>query len=412
MRRVLALESLESRRVLTWGGGGGFADVSLGDDGVLSVVGSHRNDRVWVYVGGDLDDQVVVRVGQTTHEFNLADVLSVSVSGGKGNDHLHVDEALHVHALIYGGRGNDWLWGGGGDDHLVGGDGNDRMFGRCGDDLLEDHKGNNAFWGGSGNDEMHGGRGHDRMHGGDGDDVLWGGSDHDRLFGEAGNDMLYGEGGKDHLSGGEGDDAVYGGDDKDHLYGGDGHDELYGQAGKDHVHGGEGNDWVEGGGHNDKLFGDGGDDSLKGGLGNDYLNGGLGVNLLDGDEGRNKLVNGTPHDFDAPPDDPEDPPAPVEYVTMLDDGVYSATLIYTDNGTEQVLTLRVNGPVDDFVVFMLDGQVWDMFTIDSSGEYTARYSSLHDDPGELPFASTPVDGAEVSIGTLLGPLNLSFSTES
>ena len=375
MRRVLAFEGLETRRVL--------AACTL-TDGVLTVEGSHKNDRIVVdVVAGELGDQVSVTFNGSTELFDLADVTSLHVNGSNGNDRIWVSQNFLLNTVLDGGKGNDWMWGGGGADHMMGGAGNDRLFG------------------------------------GDGDDELYGGDGHDKLSGGLGVDHLFGEAGKDRLRGGDGDDFLWGGDDKDHLYGDAGDDELYGEGDKDLVYGGDGNDWLDGGDHKDKLWGGEGDDSIKGGLGNDHLNGGAGVNLLDGDEGVNKLWNGTEHDFESQPEEPEDPPTDpgdpgtVEYVTMLSDSSYSATIVFTDDGTEMVLTLNVTGPVGEFVVFMIEGNVWEFFTLDD-GTHTARFSSLADDAGELPFPEgcVLVDGAEVTVGTLVGPLNMSVASAS
>jgi hypothetical protein len=133
------------------------------------------------------------------------------------------------------------------------------------------------------------------------------------------------------------------------------------------------------------------------------------------------LWNGTEHDFDAPPPEDPDPPVDpgdpepgtVEYVTSLSDSSYSATVVFTDDGTEQVLTLNVTGPVGDFVVFMIEGNVWAMFEL-YDGTYSGRFSNLHDDAGEEPFPDgcILVDGAEVTCGSLVGPLNMSVASAS
>ena len=380
MRRVLAFEGLETRRVLASSVSGGVELV----EGVLTVNGTHKNDRIVVSVVGELGDQVSVQFNKTSYQCNLADVESLHVNGNNGNDRIWVSQDFVLDTVLDGGKGNDWIWGGGGADHMVGGAGHDRLFG------------------------------------GDGDDELHGDAGHDRLSGGLGVDHLFGEAGKDRLRGGDGDDFLWGGDGKDHLYGDAGDDELYGEGDKDLVYGGDGNDWLDGGDGKDKLWGGEGDDSIKGGLGNDHLNGGAGVNLLDGDEGRNKLWNGTEHDFESQPEEPEDPPVDppgdpgtVQYVTSLSDSSYSATIVFTDDGTEMVLTLNVTGPVGEFVVFMIEGNVWAMFEL-YDGTYSGRFSNVHDDAGEEPFPDGAIlmDGAEVSIGSLLGPLNMSVASAS
>ena len=380
MRRRLAFESLETRRVLT----AGMATGVCLADGVLTIQGTNKNDQITVCLAGEMGEQLSVHFGKSTQLFNLVDVTELHISGNNGNDRIRVGEGVAVSTFIDGGRGNDWLWGGGGADVVHGGAGNDHVYGGGGDDELHGDAGNDKVWGSLGVDHLFGEAGHDHLHGGDGDDFAWGGDHKDHLFGDAGNDQLFGEGDKDLVYGNDGDDWLDGGDNKDHLWGGLGND------------------------------------SIKGGWGNDLLNGGEGTNLLDGDEGFNHLWNGTETDLDAPqpPEDPEDPPSDpgdpevLHYVTTLDDGVYHATLDFSDDGTEKVLTLSFTGPATgDMFLFMIEGNVWDMFSLDT-GSYSARYSSLHDDAGEMPFPDSCVlvNGAEVTIGSLVGPLNLSVAS--
>jgi Ca2+-binding RTX toxin-like protein len=282
--RKLRLEGLESRRVLA-------AGVATLSDGVLSIEGTHKNDKIVVSLAGEDLTQLCVKINKSTTLFSAADVNSLVINAGNGNDRVIVAQNVLIPAQIFGGKGNDWLTGGGGNDVIYGGAGNDKLDG------------------GAGNDQLFGEAGHDHLKGGEGDDELWGGAGHDRLDGGAGNDLLYGEAGHDILRGGDGDDQ---------LFGGAGHDLLYGDAG---------NDWLDGGDGHDKLRGGHGDDSLKGGAGNDHLDGGTGVNLLDGGAGKNKLKNGTVADLDQPPPPPQnDGP---EYITFFSaEGGSHAQLVY------------------------------------------------------------------------------------
>lgn len=131
--------------------------------------------------------------------------ISLSLSGGAGNDLLDVSSALASMTLI-GGDGNDTLRSGRSDDVLDGGEGNDSLSG------------------GLGNDRLHGAAGNDQLDGGDGDDVL---------LGQFGNDVLRAGRGNDQLSGGVGNDS---------LLGQEGHDTLVGGSGIDTLDGGIGND--------------------------------------------------------------------------------------------------------------------------------------------------------------------------
>ncbi|HEX5102381.1 MAG TPA: hypothetical protein VFV87_01125, partial [Pirellulaceae bacterium] len=127
MRRSLAFESLETRRVLT-AGGSHAAAMSL-VDGVLTVEGTHKNDQITVCLAGDMGQQLSVRVGKSAQLFELVDVTELHINGNNGNDRIRVGDGVTVSAVIDGGKGNDWLWGGGGADVVHGGAGNDHIYG-------------------------------------------------------------------------------------------------------------------------------------------------------------------------------------------------------------------------------------------------------------------------------------------
>ena len=401
MRRVPRLESLERRTVLDASG------VSL-VDGVLTIEGTNKNDRVLVALAGELGDQLTVQFNwDSPYNFTLAEVTSISVNGNGGNDRVTIGEGVLLPTWMDGGRGNDWLRGGGGADEIHAGWGNDHVYGGGGDDKLWADAGNDKMWGCAGNDEMHGDAGHDWLRGNDGDDTLFGEDGFDHLHGGVGVDYAWGGKGKDHLHGDEGDDFLYGEDDKDHLYGGDG------------------NDWLEGGAGWDHLWGCLGDDSLKGGWGNDHLNGGLGVNLLDGDEGFNHLWNGTEYDFENPPppenppeNPPEDPPdAPgdevhVTYLTAMDGS--SATLTYTkrllaDGTFEEILDITVDNHPACTCDVLLDGMWLGFMDVGVTGHAQVKFSTVPDQSDELPFPEGLVlyHGMFINVGPeLVGTLNL------
>jgi Ca2+-binding RTX toxin-like protein len=362
--RKLRLEGLESRRVLA----AGVASLS---EGVLSIEGTHKNDKIVVSLAGEDLSQLAVKINKSTTLFNAAEVTSLVINAGNGNDRVIVADNVLIPAQIFGGKGNDWLTGGGESDVIYGGAGNDKLDG------------------GSGNDQLFGEAGHDRLRGGAGEDELWGGTGHDRLEGGLGNDLLQGEAGHDIVRGGEGDDQVFGGA---------GHDLLYGDAG---------NDWLDGGDANDKLVGGHGDDSLKGGAGHDHLDGGSGVNLLDGDAGKNKLKNGTVTDLDQPPPPPQnDSP---EYITFISaEGGSHAQLVYQVVGGTPRLTIDVEGAgeFEEMSIF-LGGVEVALLVVNGSGAGQIVFSaSPTDDEHQLPAGL--VDGSLVKIGELLaGALNLS-----
>src|SRR5687768_2652795 len=117
-RRRLFLECLESRRLLAHnlghspaGHGGGNpnngpspdADIEL-VGGALTIVGSKRNDRIIVDSDGT---NVTVTFNKQTETFALADVTSISIDGGKGNDRIEIAAELTGSATVTGGAGND-----------------------------------------------------------------------------------------------------------------------------------------------------------------------------------------------------------------------------------------------------------------------------------------------------------------
>src|SRR5581483_6521236 len=198
--------------------------------GQLLITGSAQSDRMKIYRDGD---QLVVQDNGILRRFNSADVTSVFVNAGNGNDAIEVDAGVGA-TTIAGEAGDDWIQGGDGNDSIVGGPGNDTLFGGAGNDQLLGEKGNDKLYGQSGRDLLEGregddlldgGSGVDELHGGDGNDSLLGGGGNDKLFGGGGNDKLFGDTGKDTLNGQAGDDVLDGGaevdsaitDDRDQL---------------------------------------------------------------------------------------------------------------------------------------------------------------------------------------------------
>jgi Ca2+-binding RTX toxin-like protein len=102
-RRALWFEGLESRRVLA-------AGVSLAE-GVLTVTGSNKNDKIAVSVVGEAGDQLSVVLNKTEHLFALDDVRELRINSGAGNDRVVIADNVDLLAIVNGGRGNDWLKG-------------------------------------------------------------------------------------------------------------------------------------------------------------------------------------------------------------------------------------------------------------------------------------------------------------
>lgn len=399
LRRPLWFEGLEARRVLA-------AGVWL-SEGVLHIEGSHKSDVVLVSVVGG--DKLGVLLNKSVHLFDLDQVTELNINAGAGNDKVVLANNVELLAIVYGGKGNDWLKGGGGRNEFFGEQGNDHLVGSAGDDVLVGGAGNDKLWGLGGQDQLEGGAGHDQLDGGEGDDLLIGDAGHDKIRGGAGLDEIWGGTGNDHLSGGEGNDILHGENGKDKLCGGLGDDQLFGEGGNDHLQGNEGNDWLDGGDGKDHLLGGHGDDSIKGGAGNDHLDGGSGNNLLDGDGGRNKLKNGTQVDLDQPPL-PPDPPEVVEYITYIQsEGGVQAQLVYTNDGNEELLVVYINNASHYSELSVTIGG-FDLGLVQiNDGTGYAVFSTLANDPEErsLPGSFQFVDGAAVQIGPELhGNLNL------
>ena len=118
--------------------------------GVLSVQGDGvqpNNVRVFTQLrAGNL----VAMAGNVRRQVPLADVVSINIIGGSGNDRIVLAEGLKVPAVIEGGAGNDALYGGAGNDTLYGGTGNDRLVGRRGNDRLVGGGGADLYYGGPG----------------------------------------------------------------------------------------------------------------------------------------------------------------------------------------------------------------------------------------------------------------------
>src|SRR5688572_23693329 len=147
---------------------------------VLTVTGTAGNDSIQIRTARNEEGvaQIVVieavrpavgdtRVAPTVTRFAAADVKSIIVNAGDGNDGVSLAgkrrNPFTLAAKIDGGNGNDRLLGAAGDDQINGGAGNDRIEGEGGDDVLN---------GDTGNDRVHGGRGDDSLNGGDGNDLL------------------------------------------------------------------------------------------------------------------------------------------------------------------------------------------------------------------------------------------------
>lgn len=235
------LEEVERRRLLS--------SVYL-HDGYLSVTGTHKQDFISIYYPRTTAN-LQVKIGREFWTFITADVQTLRINGGAGDDRIGIDEGsgaliygpISVPTRIYGADGNDTIFGGSGRDRIYGGNGNDSIFGGTSGD---------AIYGESGDDVINSGPAPGSyQYQPDRYDHIWGGDGNDTLAGSIGDDTINGDAGDDSINGSDGDDSLLGDDDND---------TVNGDAGTDLVDGGDGDDFVSG---------DAGTDSVLGGLGND-----------------------------------------------------------------------------------------------------------------------------------------------
>ena len=358
-------ESLENRRMLAKGGGGG--NPHQGDPieivgGVLTILGTSKSDRIVVSSDGT---NVTATLNKDAATFLLTDFTSISIDGAGGNDRIDIAASILASATITGGSGNDRIQGGGGIDNITGDGGNDRLRGGGGDDVMDAGAGNDHVFGELGDDSMLAGAGNDEMDGGVGNDNLDGEAGHDRLRGGLGDDLIFGGVGKDQLRGDDGNDFLDGGDDKDHLLGGNG------------------------------------DDILLGGSGNDQLDGGPGTNLLDGGAGTDKLKNGAEVDLSA-----------VLQALLVSPtaGTGMATFAFTiaEGTPEFELTITVTGAVASTALpVVVNGISVGTLTTDAAGAGTLVLSTNPTDPTEILLTGvTIVAGSTISVGDLAGTFAL------
>jgi Ca2+-binding RTX toxin-like protein len=304
-------EQLEARRLFT----------AALNAGLLSVTGTAGNDTI--LIGLNASGQVRVNDNSVISLFNAADVTSISVDAGNGNDNVTMQNLISKPAVIHGGAGNDMIQGG---------EGADKLYGDGGADVIRGFGGNDSIYAGTGNDTCFGGAGHDSIEGGTGSDYLYGDQGNDTVWGESrpiaiafpfvpkdiskiarakinfrvpitinklalpkplptpifgavpGPSMLTTGAPtpikpittivtptlpvfevltyNDVIAGGAGNDELHGNIGNDIIFGHDGNDKLWGDAGNDDLYGGN---------HADEMFGGAGDDDLYGGAGNDSL---------------------------------------------------------------------------------------------------------------------------------------------
>ena len=161
-------------------------------DGRLGIEGrKEEDDRIALFLEPGLPGTLQVDVngdGAADESFPRAEIASINIDTGRGDDIVRIDESNGVFTdtiptTTNGGEGDDTLSGGAGASTLSGGPGADQLVGGSGVERLN---------GGDGNDRIDGNRGNDVAFMGDGDDTfVWDPGD--------GSDTIEGQDGLDRM---------------------------------------------------------------------------------------------------------------------------------------------------------------------------------------------------------------------
>ena len=120
--RKFTLDTLEPRTLMA-------AAVTI-TDGVLRVDGGPGPDQIEVRrIARDL---VVLDSGAQASRTPIANVSSIEINAGSGDDVVRILSNVDTNATVDGGDGNDQLFGGSGSDLLIGGPGQDKLMGNKG----------------------------------------------------------------------------------------------------------------------------------------------------------------------------------------------------------------------------------------------------------------------------------------
>jgi Ca2+-binding RTX toxin-like protein len=201
---------------------------------LITVVGDAADDPIVVSCGSD--GRVKVNDLDVVEAADCADVTSISVDGGPGQDFIDlaaVSPTTGFSSRTFCGPcpGGDYslvaecVSGVGDDTILAGGIGT--LIGGCsgrqsmpGDDVVRGSDQDDAIAAGPGSDEIRSRNGADQVFGGPGNDRIEAGSGDDVLAGKQGKDILYARSGDDRLAGGPGRDGLFGGHGFDACVGG------------------------------------------------------------------------------------------------------------------------------------------------------------------------------------------------
>ncbi len=323
---------------------------NVDDNGNARLTGTDGDDLVSVFRDGDL---LVFTINAETFSAPFAEVTSIELILGSGDDAAKIGKDVTQVARVKAGYGDDRIQAGGGALTAFGGVGNDLIIGSKQDDELFGGAGNDKIDGGAGDDILLGdgpntlplpdvaettdlneylmrisliNEGNDYIEGGTGNDSIYSGQGSDLVFAGAGDDLVDTDGGRDAVAGGDGNDRIFSGAGSDLVLGdgpnslgdllaesdlppetdvaanvNDTVDDLLRDAasfsrGNDFIETGAGNDVALGGLGNDLIFGGTGNDALYGGPGNDYLFGGAGNDKLHGGDGNDFLDGGSGED--------------------------------------------------------------------------------------------------------------------
>lgn len=133
------------------------------NDGVLQIVGTHRDDKIVVKGKKGRVDAQASMTNPARRDYPGRDVTAIEVWLREGDDHADVHQSVDQAVTVHGGAGADHVKGGSGPDVLDGGDGSDRLWGRRGRDTLLGGAGNDRLDGGKELDVLDGGTGRDRL---------------------------------------------------------------------------------------------------------------------------------------------------------------------------------------------------------------------------------------------------------
>lgn len=187
-RSIAAFDSLEPRRLFS-----AAASVTLGDDGLLTVVGTERRDVVLVSLVRNDPSTLTVRANGRSSTYPVSEVSRVRVDTLGGNDSVLVSErfgAVRIPFEVHGGAGNDAVTTGSGNDLVLVGAGRDTVSTGAGDDQIDGGSGDDVVTGGADDDRIFGDLGRDRIDAGAGDDDIDAGLGNDRVTTGSGNDTV------------------------------------------------------------------------------------------------------------------------------------------------------------------------------------------------------------------------------